>query len=178
MGGNDILNNETYVLGNSASTVLTVENTGSQDLTISSVSISGTNAGDFTTNLGPTIIGALSNQNFSLDYSASTTGSISATLIIGNNDDDEDPYTIYIEAVGTDNLATEPTSNPNSLTFTNVKPYTLSGEYSGASNAEQYLVLWKNGSPITESPVDATSYLRGDYIGCLLYTSPSPRDRG
>jgi hypothetical protein len=165
LNGNDILNNETYMLGNTASTVLTVENTGSQDLTISSVSISGTNAGDFTTNLGPTTIGALSNQNFSLDYSASTTGSISATLIIGNNDDDEDPYTIYIEAVGTDNLATEPTSNPSSLTFTNVKPYTLSGEYSGAANAEQYLVLWKNGSPITESPVDATSYLRGDYIG-------------
>ena len=46
-----------------------------------------------------------------------------------------------------------------------MKPYTLSGEYTGAVNAEQYLVLWKNGSPITESPVDATSYLRGDYIG-------------
>ena len=51
------------------------------------------------------------------------------------------------------------------MNFTNVKPYTLSAEYTGAVNAEQYLVLWKNGSPITESPVDATSYLRGDYIG-------------
>lgn len=165
LGGNNVLNNETYVVGNTPSTVLTVENTGSEDLTISSVSFSGTNSGDFTTDLNPTVIGPLSSQNFSLNYAASTIGSVSATLTIGNDDDDENPYTINLEAVGTDNLATEPTSNPSALNFTNVKPYTLSGEYSGAVNAEQYLVLWKNGSPITESPVDATSYLRGDYIG-------------
>ena len=165
LGGNNVLNNETYVVGNTPSTVLTVENTGSEDLTISSVSFSGTNSGDFSTDLNPTVIGAFSSQNFSLNYTASTTGSVSATLTIGNDDDDENPYTINLEAVGTDNLATEPTSNPSALNFTNVKPYTLSGEYTGAVNAEQYLVLWKNGSPITESPVDATSYLRGDYIG-------------
>ena len=165
LGGNNVLNNETYVVGNTPSTVLTVENTGSEDLTISSVSFSGTNSGDFSTDLNPTVIGAFSSQNFSLNYTASTIGSVSATLTIGNDDDDENPYTINLEAVGTDNLATEPTSNPSALNFTNVKPYTLSGEYTGAVNAEQYLVLWKNGSPITESPVDATSYLRGDYIG-------------
>ena len=165
LGGNNVLNNETYVVGNTPSTVLTVENTGSEDLTISSVSFSGTNSGDFSTDLNPTVIGAFSSQNFSLNYAASTIGSVSATLTVGNDDDDENPYTINLEAVGTDNLATEPTSNPSALNFTNVKPYTLSGEYTGAVNAEQYLVLWKNGSPITESPVDATSYLRGDYIG-------------
>lgn len=165
LGGNNVLNNETYVVGNTPSTVLTVENTGSEDLTISSVSFSGTNSGDFSTDLNTTVIGAFSSQNFSLNYAASTIGSVSATLTIGNDDDDENPYTINLEAVGTDNLATEPTSNPSALNFTNVKPYTLSGEYTGAVNAEQYLVLWKNGSPITESPVDATSYLRGDYIG-------------
>ena len=165
LGGNNVLNNETYVVGNTPSTVLTVENTGSEDLTISSVSFSGTNSGDFSTDLNPTVIGAFSSQNFSLNYAASTIGSVSATLTVGNDDDDENPYTINLEAVGTDNLATEPTSNPSALNFTNLKPYTLSGEYTGAVNAEQYLVLWKNGSPITESPVDATSYLRGDYIG-------------
>ena len=165
LGGNNVLNNETYVVGNTPSTVLTVENTGSEDLTINSVSFSGTNSVDFTTDLNPTVIGPLSSQNFSLNYAASTIGSVSATMTIGNDDDDENPYTINLEAVGTDNLATEPTSNPSSFNFTNVKPYTLSGEYTGAVNAEQYLVLWKNGSPITESPVDATSYLRGDYIG-------------
>ena len=165
LDGNDILNNETYMLGNTASTVLTVENTGSQTLTISSVSFSGINSGDFSTNFGPTTIGALSSQNFNLDYTASTTGSVSAVLTIGNDDDDENPYTINIEAVGTDNVATEPGSNPSSLSFPNIKPYTLSGEYSGATNADQYLVLWKNGSPITDAPIDATTYMRGDYIG-------------
>jgi len=165
LDGNDILNNETYLLGNTPSTVLTVENTGSQTLTISSVSFSGTNSGDFTTDLVPTTIGPMSSQNFNLDYTASTTGSVSAILTIGNDDDDENPYTIYIDAVGTDNLATEPSTNASGLSFPNIKPYTLSGEYSGGTNAEQYIVLWKNGSPITETPADGMSYLRGDYIG-------------
>lgn len=165
LDGNDILNNETYMLGNTASTVLTVENTGSQTLTISSASFSGTNSGDFATNLGPTTIGAMSSQNFNLDYIASTTGSVFATLSIGNDDDDENPYTIYIDAVGTDNLATEPSSNASALSFSNIEAYTLSGEYSAGANTEQYIALWKNGSSITESPSDGMSYLRGDYIG-------------
>ena len=115
LGGNNVLNNETYVVGNTPSTVLTVENTGSEDLTISRVSFSGTNSGDFSTDLNPTVIGAFSSENFSLNYAASTIGSVSATLTIGNDDDDENPYTINLEAVGTDNLATEPTSNPSAL---------------------------------------------------------------
>ena len=165
IGGMDVLNNETFMIGNSTSTTLTVENTGSQTLTISSVSFSGVNAGDFSTNLAPTTIGPLSSQNFNLEYTASTTGSVSALLSIGNDDDDENPYVININAVGTDNVATEPSSNPSSLSFPNVKPYTLSGEYLDGVNAEKYLVLWKNGSPITESPSDANTYRRGDYIG-------------
>ena len=165
IGGMDVLNNETFMIGNSASTTLTVENTGSQTLTISSVSFSGVNAGDFSTNLAPTTIGPLSSQTFNLDYTASTTGSVSAILSVGNDDDDENPYVININAVGTDNVATEPSSNPSSLSFPNVKPYTLSGEYQDGVNAEKYLVLWKNGSPITESPSDANTYRRGDYIG-------------
>ena len=84
-------NNETYVVGNTPSTVLTVENTGSEDLTISSVSFSGTNSGDFSTDLNPTVIGAFSSENFSLNYAASTIGSVSATLTIGNDDGDENP---------------------------------------------------------------------------------------
>ncbi len=165
LDGNDVLNNETYVMGNAPSAVLTVENTGSQTLTISSVAFSGTNAGDFSTDLGPTTIAAMSSQNFNLNYNASTTGSISASLVIGNDDDDENPYTINIDAVGTDNLATEPSSNPGSFNITNVKPYTLSGEYAAGTNADKYIVLWKNGSAITESPDDGSSYMRGDYIG-------------
>ena len=165
IGGMDVLNNETFMIGNSASTTLTVENTGSQTLTISSVSFSGVNAGDFSTNLAPTTIGPLSSQTFNLNYTASTTGSVSAILSVGNYDDDENPYVININAVGTDNVATEPSSNPSSLSFPNVKPYTLSGEYQDGVNAEKYLVLWKNGSPITELPSDANTYRRGDYIG-------------
>jgi len=37
--------------------------------------------------------------------------------------------------------------------------------YSASSDAEGYLVVWKEGSAPTGTPVDGTSYLRGDAIG-------------
>ena len=164
LNGNDILNNETYMLGNTALSVLTIENTGSENLTISGAYFSGANAGDFSTDLSSSVVGPLSSNDYTLNYAASTTGSVSATLVIENDDADENPYVIQIEAVGTDNVATEPSSNPTGLSFPNVKAYTLSGEYTAGSNAEQYIVLWKNGEAITESPEDGNSYKRGDYI--------------
>ena len=165
MNSNTVLNNTTFVVGNSTSTAVTVENTGSQNLNISNTTITGANAADFSINLTTAVVGPNSNQNYTLSYSPSGTGTRTATLNIYSDDADENPYVINLYAVGTDNLATEPSSNPSSLTFPLIKPYTLSGQYSSASNAENYLVLWKNGSPITGTPQDGTSYQRGDVVG-------------
>ena len=170
LDGNDVLNNDNYVIGNTSSTILTIENTGSQDLTISGATLSGLNAGDFSTNLSPTeafpiVIGSLSSESFSLDFSPSTIGSMFATLSISNDDTDENPYNINLEAFGTDNLATEPTTNASALNFNTVEAYQLVGEFLGSPDANSYIVLWKNGAAITEQPEDGMSYLRGDYIG-------------
>ena len=165
LDGNDVLNNNNYVIGNASSTVLTIENTGAQDLTISGVTITGTNGNDFSTDLLPTVIGPLSSQSFSLDFNPMGIGSMYATISISNDDSDENPYNINLEAFGTDNLATEPIINATALNFNTVEAYKLVGEYLGSPDANSYIVLWKNGSPITDQPQDGTSYLRGDYIG-------------
>ena len=164
MDGNDVLNNGTYVVGNSSNTTITVENTGSEPLNVTGVYLSGANATDFSTDLTSTIIAPLSSQDYTLNFSPSTIGSMFATLVIDNDDSDENPYNINLQAFGTDNLATEPSINTSSLVFNTIEAYTLNGTYQEAS-ADGYLVLWKNGSPITEEPQDGTSYLRGDYVG-------------
>lgn len=164
MDGNDVLNNGTYVVGNSSSTNITIENTGSESLSITGAYLSGTNSSDFSTDLSPTSIAPLSSQEFSLNFNPSITGSMFATLVIDNDDSDENPYTINLQAFGTDNLATEPNSNPELLTFSSIEAYTFIGQYDNG-DSESYLVLWKNGSPIIEEPQDGVGYLRGDYIG-------------
>ncbi len=164
MDGNDVLNNGTYVVGNSSSTNITIENTGSESLSITGAYLSGTNSSDFSTDLSPTSIAPLSSQEFSLNFNPSITGSMFATLVIDNDDSDENPYTINLQAFGTDNLATEPNSNPEFLTFNSIEAYTFIGQYDNG-DSESYLVLWKNGSPIIEEPQDGVGYLRGDYIG-------------
>ena len=164
LDGNDVLNNSTYVIGNSSNTTITIENSGSESLSITGTYLSGVNAADFSTDLNPTSIAPLSSQEFALNFNPSATGSMFATLVIDNDDSDENPYIINLQAFGTDNLATEPNTNAELLNFNNVQAYTLVGTYV-AGNAESHIVLWKSGSPISEEPQDGMSYLRGDYIG-------------
>ena len=165
MGGLTVLNNGTYVIGTTAATTVTIENTGSQTLTISGTTLSGTNASDFNTTYTTGTVSALGNQTFTLNFAPTGTGSRTATLSLANNDSDENPYVITLSAVGTDNLATEPTSNPTGLTFPLVKAYTLGGQYNAGVNAEKYVVLWKTGSAVTGAPTDGSTYKRGDVIG-------------
>jgi endonuclease I len=163
--GNTVLSGSTYFIGNDASVSLVIENQGVSNLIISGHSFTGADAGDFSSDITPTSISGLTSNIYSIDYTPSNIGSHFATLSIDNNDTDENPYIIYFEGVGTNNLATEPTSNPTGLSFSNVKAYTLSGQYNPGSGASKYLVLWKNGSAITSTPVDGMSYQRGDIVG-------------
>ena len=164
MGGLTVLNNGTYVVGNVASTNVTIENFGIQNLTVSATTISGTNAADFSGTFTGTVA-PTSSQSFTLNFAPTGTGTRTATLSIANDDSDENPYVITLSAVGTDNLATEPASNPTGLTFPLVKAYTIGGQYSAGVNAEKYIVLWKTGSAITGVPTDGTTYKRGDIVG-------------
>ena len=163
--GVDVLTGSDYFIGNSSSINVTIENYGSNALTLTGANFTGPDAGDFSSDIVAGTIGATSSQSYTINYTPSGIGSHFATIEIGSNDADENPYIINFEGVGTDNLATEPTANPSGLTFPLLEPYTLGGQYAAGTGANRYLVLWKNGSAITGVPVDGTTYLRGDVVG-------------
>jgi hypothetical protein len=165
VNGNTVLNNDTYVVGTTAVTSVTIENTGVSSLTLSGVTFTGANASEFGINLTTGTVAGLGSNNYSLTFTPTGTGTRTATISIANNDSDENPYIINLYAIGTNNLATEPTTNPTNLTFPLVKAYTVGGQYTAGTNADNYIVLWKNGAAVTGMPTDGTSYKRGDVVG-------------
>lgn len=165
LGGSTVLNNGTYIVGTNSNTELIVENSGTQNLTVSATSFSGLNAIDFSTNLNSAIIAGGSSDTFNLSFNPTGNGSHFAAISIDNDDVDENPYIINLSAIGLDNLATEPLSNPSTLSFSTVEAYTLVGNFIAGIGANKYLVLWKNGSAINADPIDGSTYLRGDVVG-------------
>lgn len=165
INGTTVLNNGSYVIGNTAANTLTIENTGVQNLTVSGSSFTGTNAADYTTTLSNAVISGLGSQNFNLNFAPTGNGTRTAAISISNDDNDENPYVINLIAVGLDNIATEPTSNASNLVFSNVQAYTLNGSYTAGNNAENYVVLWSKNAPVSGVPADGSSYKRGDIIG-------------
>lgn len=165
IGGSTILTGSTYFIGNTASLPIVIENLGVNNLNISGSSFSGADAADFSSNVNAGAIAGESTQGYTIDFAPSTGGSKFASISIGSDDPDENPYIIYFEGVGTDDLATQPTANPTGLNFTENLAYKVSGQFTAGSGATKYLVLWKTGSPVTGVPVDGTTYLRGDVVG-------------
>ena len=163
--GTTILNNEDYFIGNTAVINGTIENLGVNTMTISSASFTGVDAADFATSIVGTTIAGLSNLAFTITYTPSNIGSHFASIQIGSDDPNENPYTINFEGAGTDDLATEPTANASALTFPLLEAYTLGGQYTAGNGASKYIVLWKNGSALTGVPADGTTYMRGDVVG-------------
>jgi|GEM_PF-2031866 len=84
----------------------TIQNTGTATLTLSGgspyVTISGDEAADFTvTGIPPSSsILASGNTTFQITFDPSATGLREATVSIGNNDSDENPYTFDIQGTG------------------------------------------------------------------------------
>lgn len=163
--GVTVLDGSNYFVGNTSVINVTIENYGTNNLNITGHTFTGADAADFSSNITAGAIAGGSSQSYTINFTPTGTGSKFASIEIGSNDSDENPYVINFEGVGTDNLATEPTANASNLTFNNVQAYTLSGAYNAGTGAAKYLVLWKNGSAITGVPVDGTSYQRGDMVG-------------
>lgn len=173
VSGTPVVNNSTYVVGNAATTTFTIENvnlTGGNILNISDAQITGANAGDFS--LGglstPAAIAAEGTLDFDVNFTAGATGSRFATLTITNDDanGDETTFVIDLYGIGGD-YATEPTAQPTNLAFSNVTSYGYDVEFDDASTVpENYIVLRSIGLPIpaADSPVDGTTYVKGDYI--------------
>lgn len=79
----------------------TIQNTGNVALSIGSITISGTNAANFTLTASPSAsIAAGASSIFSVTFDPETVGTKTATISIINNDSDENPYNFSIKGVG------------------------------------------------------------------------------
>ncbi len=157
----------TSPVGTGTSFNLDVENAGTANqLTVSLPSFSGPQQTDFIVNTYPATVNAGSTDAVTFTFTPPVAGTRLAQISIPNNDLNENPYIINIYATG-GNFATEPTAQATGLTFPTNKTFRVKGQFSAASPAADggYLVLRKNGSTVTELPVDGQVYSVGDYIG-------------
>jgi hypothetical protein len=165
MDGLTVMHGNSFNVGNASSVSVTIENTGTDPLTVSGANLIGVNAADFSSDIVGSSINGSSSSVYTLNFAPSGNGTRTATLNIQSDDSDENPYLIHLTGYGLDGLADEPTSNASNLIFSNVEAYTLNGSFTSNLSAEYYLVLWKNGGAITGSPIDGETYERGDVVG-------------
>lgn len=176
IGGTTYLTGAQYTVGTTASTAITIENTGSGALTVSGASFSGANASEFTTPFTTAVIAGGATSTLNVNFAPTGPGSRLAALTIASDDADESAYVINLYGIGTNNLATEPAANPTNLTFPTNKAYTFSGSFTPSANTENYLVVYtKNGAPVSGAPADGTTYRRGDVVGNgqVAYVGPA-----
>lgn len=172
VNSNAITNNSTHTIGanvgSDATLPFAIKNTGSTDpLVVSSIAISGANAADFALSTSPSFplsVAGNATENIGIKFTPTAQGSRYATVTINSNDNDFPSFTFNIVGYG-DNLATEPASQPTNLTFSNIKTYRIVGNFTASANTDGYLILRKQGSAITEVPVDGVTYTAGDMIG-------------
>ncbi|WP_395043269.1 choice-of-anchor D domain-containing protein, partial [Flavobacterium sp.] len=88
-------------IGTAITKTFTIQNTGTADLTIGTITFSGTNAAEFTITSAPiaTIL-AGGNTTFTVSFNPSSLGLRTATISIVNNDSNENPYNFSIQGTG------------------------------------------------------------------------------
>ena len=84
----------------------TIENTGTGTLSLTGspfIVLGGTNSNQFTVDTQPDSSSIIAGENntFTLTFSPTSTGSKTATIIIANNDSNENPYSFTIKGTGT-----------------------------------------------------------------------------
>ena len=80
----------------------TIANHGNVDLTLGTVTVSGTHAADFTVSLQPASpVAPNGSTSFQVSFDPRALGLREATLSIGNNDPDENPFDFSIQGTGT-----------------------------------------------------------------------------
>jgi endonuclease I len=166
VAGNNVPSESTYIIGDAAVTSFTIDNLGlTADLNISNISISGTDAADFTLGALPTVVAAGASESFDLNFAPTGTGSRFCTITIDNDDASENPYIINIYGVA-GGQSTQPTAQAAAITFSGVKSWDFNVNFTaGSPAAEKYIVLRSNGSAVVDAPSDNTTYLKGQWIG-------------
>ncbi len=166
--GNRIAAGSTLVVPNTLA--IDIGNEGTSDvLLLTGSTITGPNASDFQITGLPSSVNPGDSEPFTLQFTPGGTGSRFATLTLQSNDPYNPSFSVPLYGIS-GGLATQPAGQPSNLQFSNLQSYTFNVSYTAPSNVpERYLILRKS-SPITEAPVNGSTYRQGDYIGAAQIT--------
>ncbi len=110
-------------LNTTASMTYTIFNDGDEDLNLSNVAVSGTNAGEFVVSTAPAspVASGGGSTTFTVDFTPGAAGARSATISISNNDpgSNKDPYEFALLGNGAQATAPEIDVSGNSLDIIN-----------------------------------------------------------
>jgi len=166
INGNNLPSGATLVIGESATTIIDVQNLGlANELNISSVAVNGLDVTDFNISAFPSLVAAQSSEVIELAFAPTGTGSRFCTITITSNDVSEGEYVINIYGVA-GGIASEPIQQASAINFTNVSAWDFNVSFdAGTEPAENYIVLRKVGGLVTVMPEDNNTYARGSWIG-------------
>jgi len=164
---------------------LTIENIGtSTTLSVTAASITGANASEFVASTStPFSVNPSANTAFNINFTPTAAGTRTASLVYTTNDPNNTTFTVNLYGVG-GNFATAPTAQATALVYSNVKTFSLKGQFNTATPAVDalggYLILRKNGGAVTDVPVNGNTYQRGQYIGGsqVVYAGPISTSTG
>ncbi|WP_309613877.1 choice-of-anchor D domain-containing protein [Flavobacterium sp.] len=124
----------------------TIFNTGNIALTIGTITISGTNASDFTiTTLPAASVGPNSSTTFVVTFSPSAISTRTATISIVNNDNSENPYDFAIQGFGII-PEIDVQGNTTSIADGDLTPSTADWTDFGSSNGTRTFTIINSGN--------------------------------
>ncbi|MCK4830196.1 choice-of-anchor D domain-containing protein, partial [bacterium] len=90
-----------HAVGSNTDVTFIIENLGGVELTVGSVSLSGTDAGEFSVFMQPASpVTPSGSTTFVMRFSPTSAGAKTADISIANNDSDENPYNITLNGIG------------------------------------------------------------------------------
>ena len=168
----------TYI-GSANSVTYTIQNTGNSLLTIGSITLSGTNAADFTVIGLPSATVAIgSSTTFTVRFFPSTSGIKNATISIANDDINENPYDFAIKGTGLDlgvaqeiQIEGNATVIPDNGVLTSTSNWTILGDTFVSTPITRTYTIKNTGA--TTLTIGAISFSGTNASEFTVFTAPS-----
>ncbi len=157
-------------IGTQVNKTYTIQNTGTQNLTITGVTITGTNASEFTVTTAPsgTVMGG-SSTTFVITFDATVAGNRTAIINIMSDDVDEDVYTFTVKGnvlklTNTISMASIPNKYVDDMFITVSASATNGGmvTFSGSNAAIATVTAGGMITPVSEGTIYVYAYQAGD----------------
>ncbi|MGV3629822.1 MAG: choice-of-anchor D domain-containing protein, partial [Bacteroidota bacterium] len=154
----------------------TIQNTGSSNLTLGTVTIGGTHSGDFSVTASPSSpVSAAGSTTFQVTFDPSASGIRSADISFTANDCDETTYNFNIQGTGTDGTPTITGTTPATVCDGGTNVDLFASASSGTLNwydATSGGTFQGTGSPLTVASVSSTTTF---YVDATIGSCTSAR---